>query len=436
MTDQELIAVIMPTGSIQLEWNTSSEATNKSSRLLQHEIHQLFVTDREKWLLRLGFCDRETRLSSSLDFWRRFAGEFVHKLIQTPDLETLRDRVQISIEVEELAGFIDTAPLMTGSEYLSQWMLQDVWAELNSAFSLAIQTFEGSVASFVKTYSPNIHLVGRVYFHLVENKNADVPFAFLATYTTGLNKEGESKHLPLKYALEEYEDDSDKLLELLVTVHSASKHSHLIDQLIESGELFHPLKWSSQEAFTFLREIPIYEDCGILCRIPNWWKGAASSASMKVSLGNKMPSMVGMDALLDFEPSLYLGDTQISEQEALQLLNESQGLAFIKNKWVTVDPEKLGQALEAYQKAKKLMAGSGLSLMEAMRLQLNPHLFQSETANDEITSISNGEWLKSVFETLRSPESIEKVSPGKSFKARLRAYQEKGLNWLAYKKIR
>ncbi|MBU3914689.1 ATP-dependent helicase, partial [bacterium] len=184
MTDQELIAVIMPTGSIQLEWNTSSEATNKSSRLLQHEIHQLFVTDREKWLLRLGFCDRETRLSSSLDFWRRFAGEFVHKLIQTPDLETLRDRVQISIEVEELAGFIDTAPLMTGSEYLSQWMLQDVWAELNSAFSLAIQTFEGSVASFVKTYSPNIHLVGRVYFHLVENKNADVPFAFLATYTT------------------------------------------------------------------------------------------------------------------------------------------------------------------------------------------------------------------------------------------------------------
>ena len=41
-----------------------------------------------------------------------------------------------------------------------------------------------------------------------------------------------------------------------------------------------------------------------------------------------------MDALLSFDAGLLLGDTFISEEEARQLLQSSEGLAFIKNKWV------------------------------------------------------------------------------------------------------
>ena len=432
MPDQELISIIMPTGSIQLEWNLISEPLSKNSYLLQQEIYQRFVSDKGDWLLYLGFCDRKTSLSQPLDFWREFSGAFVRKLVQTPELETLRDQVHIPAEEAELTGFMDRAPFMTGREYLCLPLLEDLWAYLNIAFSQAVQSFEGSVDSFVKAYSPNIHLVGRVYFHLVENKQADVPFAFLATYTTSLNADGESRHLPLKYALEEYENQSDKLLELLVTVYSAARESTLVEQLIDSGELFHPLKWSSHEALTFLQEIPLYEDCGILCRIPNWWKGTTSGVSVNISLGKRRPSMVGIEALLDFEPHLYLGDVQISEQEAQQLLAESQGLAFIKNKWVPVDSEKLGQALAAYKKAQNLISGDGLSLQEAMRLQLNPQMLQGKDDEGGITSISNGQWLKSIFEKLQRPDTIEKVTPGKDFKARLRTYQEKGLNWLAY----
>ena len=64
--------------------------------------------------------------------------------------------------------------------------------------------------------------MGRVFFHLVENKDEDHPFAFLVTYSTRLNQQGKSKHLPLKYALKEHESDRDKLLELLATVHLAA----------------------------------------------------------------------------------------------------------------------------------------------------------------------------------------------------------------------
>lgn len=41
---------------------------------------------------------------------------------------------------------------------------------------------------------------------------------------------------------------------------------------MESGELFHPIGFTKEEAFTFLNEVPVYEECGILCRIPNWWR--------------------------------------------------------------------------------------------------------------------------------------------------------------------
>jgi non-specific serine/threonine protein kinase len=93
--------------------------------------------------------------------------------------------------------------------------------------------------------------VGRVFFHLVENKDRNYPFAFLATYSTRLNPQGKSKHLPLKYALKEYESDRDKLLELLATVHLAAGQSPLLAHLLDTGELFHPMTWSTTKAFSF-----------------------------------------------------------------------------------------------------------------------------------------------------------------------------------------
>ncbi len=113
---------------------------------------------------------------------------------------------------------------------------------------------------------------------------------------------------------------------------SPSDQSQLVADIIESGEIFYPLAWSADEAFTFLQEVPIYENAGILCRIPNWWKGKSTGLSLNVTVGDKTPVHAGMDALLDFNPELMLGDIKLTEKEARRLLNQSEGLAFIKNK--------------------------------------------------------------------------------------------------------
>ena len=73
-----------------------------------------------------------------------------------------------------------------------------------------------------------------------------------------------------------------------------------------------------------------------------------------------------MAALLDFSPRLMLGEDELSIDEVKRLLDEVEGLAFIKNKWVAVDREKLEQTLSAYEEAQKLAAQEGLTLAEAM----------------------------------------------------------------------
>jgi non-specific serine/threonine protein kinase len=430
--NQELIVVVMPNGSLQLEWTGTEEKINKSSRLLQKEIFKRYDSAPDSWLLFLGFCDKGVSLSASLDYWRNFTRLFARKLSRTPDLEIIRHRADISIEKDELRQKLASAPLMTGSEYLSKESLKRVWSGLNREFSRAIKSHKGTVADFIRTYSPNVHLVGRVFFHLVESKDDDYPFAFLATYSTRLGKEGGSKHLPLKYALEEYGRESNKLLELLTTVHLAAKQSALITDLIETGELFHPLAWTVGEALSFLKEIPAYEESGILCRIPNWWKGNASSLRLNISIGDSKPSFVGMDAILNFDARLFLGDEPISEEEARRLLRESDGLAWIKNKWIAVDPEKLRQTLDAYEKAKKMMHGDGLSLRDALRLQLSPKRILNADAESAETSVSNGKWLESVIKKLLNPDLVRSVSAGRGFKGNLREYQQKGLNWLHF----
>ncbi|MBW1707539.1 MAG: DEAD/DEAH box helicase [Deltaproteobacteria bacterium] len=428
--DQELNVVIMPNGSLQLEWTGAQNAINKSSRLLQDEIYKRFSEDSDSWLLFLGFCDHQVLVSPSLDYWRNFTGVYAKRLSQTPDLEVLRHNAKVLMEEYELRTHLDRAPMMIGSEYLSVNLLEAVWEGLNNAFSRGIKAYDGTVEEFIKTYSPNVHLVGRVYFHLVENKSEDYPFAFMATYSTRLNREGKSRHLPLKHALQEYENDNERLLKLLATVHMAAKKSPLITDLLETGELFHPLAWTSKEAFSFLKEIPVYDESGILCRIPNWWKSNKSSVSLNFSVGDKRPSFVGMDAILNFNAQLFLGDIRISEKEARQLLSESEGLAFIKNRWVAVDPEKLKQTLDAYEKAKEMMGDDGLSLKDAMRLQLRPEKYLGAQSADIESSVSNGKWLESIFRKLLDPDLITSVTPGKAFKGRLREYQQKGLDWL------
>lgn len=430
---QELIVVVMPDGSLQPEWSPTGAYVTQSSELMQAEIFSRFSSAPESWLLFLGCCDRQVALSPSLSFFRAFSGRFIRKLSRTPDLDVLRDRVHIPVRDAELAAALDRVPIMSGAEYISPALLGQIWLDLSLSFSNLIRNHAGSVQSFFRAFSPDIHLVGRVFFHLVENKKGDLPFAFLATYSTRVGDRGRSKHLPLKYALAAYGSNSEKLLALLSTVHVVAEKSTLVAQLLDTGELFHPLAWSPRAALSFLREVPLYEAAGVLCRIPDWWKGRASGARLSIRLGENTPAHVGLNALVNIDARLMIGDLVITKEEAEQLLAASTGLSCLKNKWVAVDPEKLRLTLAAYEQAKEMSDLEGIGILDALRWQLGAEKIPGMVAADDVdVDVSKGRWLESVSEKLRNPELVSSVKPGKGFMARLRAYQQQGVNWLHF----
>ena len=137
-----------------------------------------------------------------------------------------------------------------------------------------------------------------------------------------------------------------------------------------------------------------------------------------------------MDAILDFKAGLVLGDTAVSAEEIRRLLEESEGLALIKGRWVEVDGERLRQTLQAYEQAQAMMAKGDLTLREAMRLQLRTGRDLGLSQEQVDVSISHGQWLASVMDRLRSPQRIDTLRLPKVFRARLRPYQHRGLDWL------
>ena len=115
---------------------------------------------------------------------------------------------------------------MQGAEYVTEAALQDVWADFDRWVRGEIASFGQGLSGFLKERAPLWHQVGRVCFHLAENRrDPDYPFAFLATYAPQLDRRARVQYQPLSKALQQYAGAKNKktLVKLLSPVHSASQ---------------------------------------------------------------------------------------------------------------------------------------------------------------------------------------------------------------------
>jgi non-specific serine/threonine protein kinase len=427
---RELAVCCTPDGAWQMEWEPRETPPPKHSLRLQEMLAG--SSDGDVWLVRLAFADRAVALSPSLHFLRSFLSAFADWMRHTPEIETLRASLVCPVPADALTSACAAVPPMSGGEHVASDTLTALWDRLVAATRGELATHPGSVTAFLQKLNPDIHVAGRVYFHLVENRRGSAaPFAFLATYSQADTVTSRVRHIPLQHALIEFADDQEALLRLLATVHRAAADSLLVRNLIDSGELFHPLAWQPDEAFAFLREIPLYDACGILCRIPDWWKTAARGVKLSLAVGADPPAGFGLEAILQCRPELTLDDEPITEEEARHVLASCNGLALIKNRWVAVDPERLRHTLEAYDRLRNQVV-DGLSMREALRLQRPSRA--ADVGFDEaggLPEITAGHWLAETIRRLSEPVTCTTVTPTRDFGAQLRPYQQQGLNWLA-----
>lgn len=379
-----------------------------------------FVADRYKALYRMGFEEKPTELTATGNFLYLVADSFMKALTSLPELELAREKVEVRATAETVEFLLKAVPFAIGAEYITKEWISGIFRKLLEIYTEEISQYSGTVEMYLTEKSQHLHVPERIFFHLVESREEDYPFAFLATYATR-GADGKVQHVPLKYALTEYKNDRAKLLTLLACLNRAAEVSELIGGFMESGEMFHPLRLTAEEAYAFLKDIEAIESIGILCRIPNWWKKRA--VSVGVSLGDSKPSMLGFDTLISVQPKFMVDGVELSRQDIERLLLQTEGLALLKGKWVEVDHAKLRELLLRLEELP-----SEMRLMDAMQIELG----QDNSLIEDGTVITNGEWLSGLLMQLRKPEKIRKTMVPKSFCATLRPYQKNGYTWLNY----
>lgn len=373
-------------------------------------------------------------LNGVLAYWREFAAEYLRRLCLLPSEEPFAsDSFSIPDEAEWMEWTLK-APPMEGGEYLNPTVLRQLWKRLLEWSDEKIKKL-GSISAFLQEQAPRWTQVGRVSLHLAENKaDPDYPFAFMVSYASGLTSAGRVRRLPLARALKEYAGSGGKteLLRLLSPLHAATERSALMADLVESSDIFHPLAWSPEEAFQFLKEVPLYEESGLLVQLPNWWRKRARPR-VAVTIGSRSGGL-GAKEMLNFHVSMVLGDEPLTPEEIEQLLASTDGLIQLRGEWVQVDREKLQEALDHWKEIESEVSTGGISFYKGMRLLAGVSMSgdgdlidQGEDAAWHL--VKPDEALMETLASLRDPNGLEGQAPD-TLQAHLRPYQIVGLNWL------
>ena len=403
---------------------------------LARRLGEAFARGAGHGLLRLGAAEVGQVLPPVFSYWRELGARYVTALCTKPDVE--EDRVGIPPpSAEELEALAGAAPAMPGAEYLTGEVLRALWGETDEAFTAELAESGATVQDFLKRLNPAWNVVGRVHFNLAENrKDEQAPFAFLATYTHRLSAHGKPQHLPLGQALREYAGAANKarLLSLLLPVQRAAERCPWLRQMIDAGEIFHPVRWSPPDAFRFLGDVSEIEQAGVVVRMPATWRAnRPPRPQVTATVGGKAPSGLGKDALLDFRMAVTLGGETLTPAEVKDLLAGASGLALIRGRWVEVDRERLGRTMARFQEAERLAAQRGLTFAEAMRMRAGADVAKDgagDGADPDWSRVVAGPWLAEVLKGLRSPEGLAHVDPGRELRGRLRPYQQVGVRWL------
>src|SRR5260370_21862999 len=372
--------VLTPHGLLTLRQTGQAPALEPDQGL---RLEKAFLRGSGHGLLWLGADEVATVLPPVLSYWRELGMRYMTALCALPSVGDGRTKPPVPIPTDgELDTMAAAVPPMTGAEYLTTSVLAHLWRGMDAAFDAELVQAKLSVQDFLKSRHPAWNLVGRVHFNLAENrKDEEAPCVFLATCTTRLSAEAKAQHLPLGKALQEYagQKTRERLLSLLMPVQRAAEHCPWLKAMVDANEIFHPLRWTPQQALQFLKDAPALESAGVVVRMPATWRmNRPARPQVKATIGGTQPSRLGTDALLDFRMDVTLDGESLTSAEIKRLLAQSDGLAFIRRKWVEVDRERLSRTLQPFEDVERRAAADGLSFGEAMRMLAGAGISQSD----------------------------------------------------------
>ena len=204
--------------------------------------------------------------------------------------------------------------------------------------------------------------------------------------------------------------------------------------LTACGEVDGPLDCtlSLEDSYRFLRDAaPLLEAEGIAVRLPDWWRGERPRLRMVLDVrpasggGGGANDAMRLDALIDYDWTVALGEENLSLDEITQLAAAKEPLVQLRGRWVEPRPGDVTAALKFLGGAH----GGRMTLFEALRM--------TYTADDLATGLPVGAlrahgWVEQLLNATDVNESVERLSPPKEFHGELRPYQLRGVEWFRF----
>ena len=247
-----------PTGRL---WLTAADADAGIAldAAFERSFESRFAESSAAGLLALAGPEVPAELPATFAYWRGWTRLFFRHLCQA-DLEPGDGwRSLPPPPREELVELARSAPPMVGLEYLTAERLARWWEELAEHVARQSAADPAGPFAWLRKVNPLAHLIGKVTFHLAENKrDPERPFAFLATFAHKLSAKSKPQHRPLAEAVKQSvaERDTEQLELLLEPVRRAALESPLVNKLLQSRQLFAAQAWTADEAYRFLPESP------------------------------------------------------------------------------------------------------------------------------------------------------------------------------------
>ncbi|HLK68815.1 MAG TPA: DEAD/DEAH box helicase [Bryobacteraceae bacterium] len=188
----------------------------------------------------------------------------------------------------------------------------------------------------------------------------------------------------------------------------------------------------SASAHQFLREVaPALEQSGFGVMLPSWWTRRGTTLRLKARARVKSPKSAGggltLEAMLNFDWELALGDEPITRAELMALAKQKSPLVKFRGQWVEAGKAEIAAALEFLKKN----AGGKKSLRDVIRMALGA---DGEEGVLEVEGISATGWVGDVLAKLEGREPFAELPQPAGLQGELRPYQRRGFSWLDFLK--
>lgn len=158
-----------PTGRLRLEDDAAADGVERPEALLR-ELRTTLAVSNAAGFVSLASSTWPETLPATLAYWRNWARGFFRAVCHAEEEPGTAWGELPSPSDEELAAWVASAPPMVGLEFVTTERLRECWRELAEHVAQAATSDPGGPLAWLRRVNPLAHLVGKVTFHLAENK--------------------------------------------------------------------------------------------------------------------------------------------------------------------------------------------------------------------------------------------------------------------------